>query len=142
MKRNKFKYQTVKNVFVDGDKPFDFAALKESMKQHQRGELLVRKEIEWDTGRMSRYFHGPVRAFILEELRKKPFLTTADQLKDDFKQMFGPKMSRSTLSGKTVSEPKSTGDYTFDEYLAFLNRINEWCMENLQCELPPAEEVE
>ena len=90
---------------------------------------------------MRKYFHGPVRAFILEELRKKPFLTTADQLKRDLKQLFGPKVNRVSLSG-SIEEPKSTGDYTFKEYLDFLNRINEWCIEKLGYELPPAEKVE
>ncbi len=142
MKRNKFRYQTVNDVFVDGNEPFDFAALKLSMKQHQRGELLVRKEIDWDVAQMRKFFHGPVRAFILAELRKVGFVTTADQIKDDFKLMFGPKISHKSLTGKTVEKPKSTADYSFDDYLNFLNRINEWSVEKLKCELPPAEQVE
>lgn len=138
MKRNKFKYQTVKKVLVG----LDWTQLKLALMQHERGEIIIRKEIKWDVAQMRKFFHGPVRAFILAELRKVGFITTADQIKDDFKQMFGPKTSRKTLMGKTIEEPKSTADYSFDEYLAFLNRIDEWCTENLHCELPPAEMVE
>lgn len=138
MKRTKFKYQTVEGETVG----LDWAEFGIALTQYKRGEIIIRKEINWDVAQMRKYFHGPVRAFILEELRKKPFLTTVEQLKYDFKLMYGPKFSRVSISGKTIEEPKSTADYTFDEYLAFLNRINEWCMENLHCELPPAEQVE
>ncbi len=142
MKQNKWQYQTVDGVFLDENKPFDFAALKAAMRQHERGELLLRKEINWDTDQMRKFFHGPVRKFILEERRKQGNLMTADQLKDDLKQMYGPKVSRKNLSGMMVEEPKSTGDYTFDDYVDFLNSINLWCIEELGYEFPPAEKVE
>lgn len=138
MRRNKFKYQTVNKVIVG----LNWAQFKEAMMAFPRGEIIIRKEINWDVAQMRKFFHGPVRAFILEELRKKGFITTADQLKDDFKLMYGPKFSRVSVSGKTIQEPKSMADYDFDEYFAILNRIKEWCQVNLQCELPPAEEVE
>jgi len=138
MKRNKFRYQTVKKVIVG----LDWTQFKIALMQHERGEIIIRKEIKWDVAQMRKFFHGPVRAFILDELRKVGFITTADQIKKDFKQMFGPKTSRKSLTGKTIEEPKSMADYTFDEYLAILNSINAWCMENLNCELPPAEMVE
>ncbi len=138
MKQNKWQYQTVNKVIVG----LDWTQVKYAMMEHERGEILIRKEIDWDTHQMRKYFHGPVRAFVLEELRKTGHLTTADQLKDDFKLMYGPKLSRKNLSGQTVEEPKSTGDYTFDDYVNFLNSINLWCVQNLNCELPPAEKVE
>ena len=138
MKQNKWQYQTVEKVIIG----LDWTQLKYAMMEHERGEILIRKEIDWDVGQMRKFFHGPVRAFILEELRKNAFITTADQLKDDFKQMFGPKVSRKNLEGKMIEEPKSTSDYTFDEYLNFLNRINEWCVDKLGYEFPPAEKVE
>ena len=137
MNQNKFQYETVNKVIIG----IDWTAFKYAMMAHQRGEVLIREQINWDTDQMRKYFHGPVRAFILGELRKKPFLTTADQLKRDLKLLFGPKITRVSLSG-SIEEPKSTADYTFKEYLDFLNRINEWCIEKLGFELPPAEMVE
>ncbi|MCH8278331.1 MAG: hypothetical protein IIC12_05305, partial [Proteobacteria bacterium] len=71
MNRNKFKYQTVKGVTV----VLDWSQFKTALAQHQRGEIIIRKEINWDVGQMRKFFHGPVRAFILKELRKKGFIT-------------------------------------------------------------------
>ena len=138
MKRNKFKFQTVEGT-ITGIVWDDF---KQAMVQFERGEILIREEVDWDTHQMRKYFHGPVRAFILEELRKTGFNTTADQIKFDFKQMYGPKFNRVGLNGKTMTEPKSTADYNEKEYCEFLNRIDEWSMGKLGCGLPPAEKVE
>jgi len=138
MNQNKWQYQTVNKVIVG----LDWTQVKYAMMEHERGEILVRKEIDWDVGQMRKFFHGPVRAFILEELRKLGNLTTVDQLKADFKLMYGPKLTRKNLSGQTIEEPKSTSDYTFDDYLDFMNSINLWCVQNLGFEFPPAEKVE
>ncbi len=138
MNQNKWQYETVDRVIIG----LDWTQLKYAMMEHERGEILLRKEISWDTDQMRKFFHGPVRAFILEELRKTGLLMTADQLKDDFKLMYGPKVSRKNLSGQMVEEPKSTSDYTFDDYLEFLNSINLWCVQNLGFEYPAAEKVE
>ncbi len=138
MKQSKWQFQTVNRVIIG----LDWTQLKCAMMEYERGEILIRKEISWDTDQMRKFFHGPVRAFILEELRKTGLLMTAGQLKDDFKLMYGPKVSRKNLSGQMVEEPKSTSDYTFDDYLEFLNSINLWCVQNLGFEYPPAEKVE
>ena len=138
MKQNKWQYQTVSKVIIG----LDWTQLKYAMMEHERGEILIRKEINWDTDQMRKYFHGPVRAFVLDEMRKTGFTTTASQIKYDFKEMFGSRVSRVGLDGKTVEEIKSTGDYTFEEYVDFLNRINEWCIDKLGVGLPPAEKVE
>lgn len=104
-------------------------------------EMILRKKIRWDVKQMRNYFHGPVRDFILAELRKEPFITTKTRLKEDLKTMYGPETERMSIGG-LIREPKSTSEYTFDEYTSFLNRINEWCIERLGRELPTAEEVE
>ncbi len=138
MKRNKFKFQTVEGTITG----IEWAEFKQAMVQFERGEILIREEVEWDTDQMRKYFHGPVRAFILEELRKTGFNTTADQIKFDLKQMYGPKYNRVGLNGKTTTEPKSMADYSEKEYCDILNRTDEWCMDKLGCGLPPAESVE
>jgi len=96
-------------------------------------------KIKWNTDQMRKYFHGPVLKFILGELRKKPYFTTKDQLKDDFKKMFGPKTEKRDLKGDYI--PLSTAEYSADEYQDLIKRIDEWCMEKLNTRVPTIEEV-
>lgn len=97
-------------------------------------------EVKWNTEQMRKYLHGPVFDFILAELRKKPYVTTKTQIKKDFKNMFGPKVEKRTLNG-VEQEPISTSTYSVDEYHAFINRIDEWCMDKLKVSIPSIEQV-
>lgn len=129
-----------KGQMLDFDKD-RFAEVKATAKDGKY-ELVWRPQPRWDTGAMGRFFHGPVRKFVVAQLREKGVVTTEDQVKSDFKQMFGPKEERMRLDGKIVMEPKSTADYTYEEYWNVLTRIKEWCQSNLGCELPLQSEVD
>ena len=137
MKRNKWQYTTVHRT-IQG---LDFNELKTAMLEYEEGELLLRKKINWDVAQMRKFFHGPVRAFIEELERKRGSSKGKEEIKADLKEIYGPREKR-TLGGKEFTFLKSTGDYDFDEYLKFLCDIDAFCMENYECGLPPAEQVE
>ncbi len=105
------------------------------------GELIDREEIRWDTDQMRKFFHGPVLEMIEGIERNAGNTDGKAQIKADFKALYGPWVERK-IGKKIIQTLKSTGDYTFDEYCKFLKDINAFCMENYQCEIPPAEQVE
>ncbi|KKK66188.1 hypothetical protein LCGC14_2966600 [marine sediment metagenome] len=104
-------------------------------------EVLIRKAIKWDTDQMRKYFHGPVLEFVEGCERNQGRSTSKAQLKIDIKTLYGP-MEDAIVGTKKIQVLKSTGDYTFDEYKNFLNNINAFSMENYNCEIPPAEQVD
>ncbi len=104
-------------------------------------EVLIRKAIKWDTDQMRKYFHGPVLEFVEGCERNQGRSTSKAQIKIELKTLYGP-MEEKTIGTKIIQILKSTADYTFDEYCKFLKDINAFCMENYQCEIPPAEQVE
>ncbi len=137
MKRNKWQYTTVSHIITG----FDWDEFKLAMLEYEEGEVLLRKKIEWDVTQMRKYFHGPVRKFIEAQERNRGSSKGKEEIKSDLKQIYGPRVNR-MIGKKIITVLKSTGDYTFDEYVTFLNDIDVFCMDNYGCGLPPAEEVE
>ena len=136
---SKFKYEIFNNQIVK----MDWVRLKQTMISHKNGiyELLDRPEISWDTDRMRRYFHGPVLEFVEGCERNQGRSTSKAQIKIELKTLYGP-MEEKTIGTKKIQVLKSTADYTFEEYKKFLKDIKAFCMDNYQCEMPTAEEVE
>ena len=90
---------------------------------------------------MRKYFHGPIRAFIEAQERNRGSSKGKEEIKSDLKQIYGPRVDR-MIGKKIVTVPKSTGDYTFDDYVKFINDIDAFCMDNYGCGIPPAEQVD
>ena len=104
-------------------------------------EIVIRPKQTWDVAQMRKYFHGPVLEFVRLEVKRAGHVITKGQLKEDFKQMFGPTEPKKTLQG-TKLIPRSTSTYDFDEYRDFINDISDWCKDKLKCDLPDTSEVE
>ena len=104
-------------------------------------EVLIRKVIKWDTDQMRKFFHGPVLEMIEGIERNAGNTDGKAQIKADFKALYGPWVERK-IGKKIIQTLKSTGKYTFAEYKKFLKDINAFCIENYDCELLPAEEVD
>lgn len=143
MIRNKFRYKVVNGAIYE----FDWAALKLSMAQFEEGEIIVRKKIDWDTDQMRRYFHGPVLRFIQEQFKGVGYIFSKDQIKENLKMDFGPKMYiDETMYEKafrnSAGVPKSTAEYDFDTYRDLLKDIDAWCIDCFQSGLPEPEQVE
>ncbi len=137
MKRNKWQYQTVSRVIVG----MDWDEFKLAMLDFAEGEILLRKKIDWDVAQMRKYFHGPIRNFVEAQERQRGSSKGVEEIKADLKQIYGPKEDR-MIGKKIVRADKSMGEYTFDEYVKFINDVDAFCMENYQCGIPPAEKVE
>ena len=137
MKRNKWQYQTINRVVVG----MDWDEFKLRMLDYPEGEILLRKKIDWDVTQMRKYFYGPVLEFVEAQERGRGMSTGKQELKSRFKVVYGP-YETFGLGKKVFNGPKSTGDYTFDEYVKFLNDIDAFCMDNYGCGIPPAEKVE
>lgn len=137
MKRNKWQYKTVSRTVQD----FNWDEFKLAMLDYEEGEVLLRKKIDWDVTQMRKYFHGPVLVFVEVQERQRGVSKGKQELKSQFKIIYGP-YEDFALGGKMYSGPKSTADYTFDEYVKFLNDIDAFCMEHYGCGIPPAEQVE
>lgn len=131
----KFKMKMV------GGEPVDFDCIRymRTKKALPDGdyELIIRKAIKWDTGRMNRYFHGPVLTFIMEQFKTCGTVFGKDEIKQYLKGAFG---KTETVFGRNML--MSTAGYDFDTYTKFLNDINDWSVECFKCELPPAEQVD
>ena len=63
------------------------------------------------------------------------------EIKDLLKTLFA-EHEMVQLGKRKVAMPKSTSEYDFKTYTAFLNDINAWCIECFSCELPLAEDVD
>ncbi len=137
MKRNKWQYKTVARTVQD----FDWDEFQLAMLDFEEGEILLRKKIEWDVTQMRKYFHGPILKFMEAQERQRGSSKGKEEIKSDLKQIYGPREDR-MLGKKVVSGIKSTSEYTFDEYVKFINDIDAFCMENYGCGIPPAEKVE
>ena len=103
-------------------------------------ELVLRPKVKWDVAGMRKYLHGPVLEFIRMQCKHKGFITTKDQLKEDFKEMFGKKKEVRTLRGKKLI-PDSTSTYDFEDYKKFISDIKDWCKDKLGCDIPDKDEV-
>lgn len=137
MQRNKWQYRTVNRTVQD----MDWDEFKLAMLEFEEGEVLLRKKIEWDVTQMRKYFHGPVRHFVEAQERQRGSSKGVEEIKADFKQIYGPKEDR-MIGKKIIRADKSTAHYTFVEYTKFLNDIDAFCMDNYGCGIPPAEQVE
>jgi len=97
-------------------------------------DIILRPRIKWDVAQMRKYFHGPVRDFIVCQFKELGLIYTKTQVKDYLKGKFG------LIDERGFAE--STATYDFKTYTEFLNNINFWCIETFECELPVAEQVE
>lgn len=143
MKRNKFTGRVVNNIVIE----FDHTEFFDSLRQHPEFEVFIRPKQKWDTGRMNRYFHGPVLAFVVEQFKILGYVFTKDQIKENLKLDFGPKEEISLEMQQrgfrnSAGIAKSTASYDFKTFTEFLNSINDWCVECFGFELPPSEQVE
>jgi len=135
-------YKFPMTIFKGQVTAFDLARYTDTRKKLPDGdwEILIRKAVKWDTDQMRKYFHGPVLEMVEGCERNQGRSTSKNQLKIDLKTLYGP-MEDTVVGTKTIRVLKSTADYTFDEYRDFLKNINAFCIENYQCEIPPAEQV-
>ena len=109
---------------------------------HVEYEIILRKKPSYNVEQMRKYFHGPVRSFIKKELNNYGQVLDVNEIKEDLKEKFGPKVDHKTLFGVVIQVPKSMAHYTRDEYKQFLKDISDWCKDALHCDLPASEEVE
>jgi hypothetical protein len=112
------------------------------MKTLKDGEYedVIRPEIKWDTAQMRKYFHL-IMKFIRIECQKQGHVTTEAQLKLDFKEMFGPKVTKKTLLG--VQEvPISTTLYDVEIYRQLITDVKAWCEDKMHFGIPDKDEIE
>lgn len=102
-------------------------------------ELILRKQISWDTDQMRKYFHGPALGFIVDQFRRLGTSVSKSQAKEYLKGEFGPDVS---VTGLCVVVSKSMSEYDFETWKEFLTAVNAWCVACFESELPPAEQVE
>jgi len=136
-------YKFPMTIFKGQVTKFDLARYQSTRKLLADGEweILIRRKISWDTDQMRKYFHGPVLEMVRDCERAQGRSTSKEQIKIELKTLYGP-VEDKVIGTKTIKVLKSTGDYTRAEYKEFLKDINAFCVENYQCELPPAEQVE
>jgi len=96
---------------------------------------------DWTTDQQRKYFHGPVRDFVMKLFKGNGYVTTKGQIKEDFKCMFGRHKDVQTLQGKK-NEPVSTSEYTKADYTELLDGINSYIQEKFHQPLPPPDSVE
>lgn len=135
---HKFQYKICNGQMVDMDWE-RFRQLKSSQPDGEY-EILVRKQVNWDTDQMRKYFHGPALGFIVDQFRRLGSSVSKSQAKEYLKCEFGPALD--IAHGAIPSLPQSMSEYDFDTYKQFLTNVNAWCVECFECELPPAEQVE
>lgn len=135
---HKFQYKVCKGQIIE----MDWDRFKELHRGLPDGDydLIQRKQIKWDTEAMRKFFHGPVRQFIVQEFRKQGASVSKEQVKEYLKGEFGPDVNPGVAG--VPSFPKSTADYTYEEYKELLMGTKVWCINTFDCELPSAEEVE
>lgn len=134
----KFQFKVISRQMIDMDWE-RFKELKGGLPDGDY-ELIVRKQISWDVAQMRKYFHGPALGFIVDQFRRLGSSVSKNQVKEYLKGEFGP--DREVSHPNIPAMPESMANYDFETYKDFLTKVNCWCVECFQCELPPAEEVE
>ena len=135
-----FKYpvQVHKQVMLNLDKG-RWAQMMSGLKDGDY-EILVRPKIEWETGQMNKYYHGPVLDFIREQFKVLGNVYSKPQIKEMLKHEYGPR-DMVEMGGKTVWMPRSMATYDRATYIKFINDVNAWSIDCFSCELPPADKI-
>lgn len=135
---HKFQFTVCSTQIVDMDWS-RFNTVRASLPDGEY-ELVMRKQISWDTDQMRKYFHGPALGFIVDQFRKLGTSVSKAQAKEYLKSEFGPDDEVNHPGIPNI--PRSMSGYDFETWKLFLTNVNAWCVECFNCELPPAEQVD
>lgn len=134
---HKFGYEIVSRQIIN----LDWDRLKEVMKTHRHGEIVVRDKIEWNYDQMRKFLHGPVTEFMIAMFKQhNGMVFTNKEMHKWLRDSFLPGEPEE-VAGKLIPQPVSSETIGKAGYIKWLKDINEWCQDAWQCDLPPAEEV-
>ena len=139
MIRNKFKGQYVGGM-LQADWNFD--DLKMTMRELGSFELVARKPIEWNVDQMRKFVHGPVTKFMIQQHKNRGEVYTIPQMHQKLRDDFLPYEEVKTSTNRIIVRPVSSESIGRDGYKQWLTDINDFCMAELNCELPTADEIE
>lgn len=137
---HKFRFRIFSHQMLD----LDNARFKQVCSGLKDGdyELILRPKPNWDTDQMRKYFHGPVLKHFMDGYRNLGINMNKPAMKDELKGKYGARVITGIGHGKTIVTVKSTADYTTEDYKELLKGANLLSIDHLECELPPAEQVE
>ena len=116
------------------DRLIDFTR---SIKKGEKMELIIRKEISWDTSRMRRYFEGPVVDFVRDRFADIGVPYGKGDLREALKYKF---LGCTEEHGMKV--PISTTSLTRPKWIEFLKDIDAYCMDEFGCGLPETDHAD
>ncbi len=137
----KFKFIKANGTLIQGRlKNLDWKRLDaylDTIKPDEKMELIIRKEISWDTSRMRRFFEGPVCQFVADRFGDVGISRGKGDIREALKLKF---LGYTEEYG--IKTPMSTTSLTRPKWIEFLRAINEHCMDEFGCSLPEADETD
>ncbi len=100
-------------------------------KEGTKLEMIVREEINWDVGKMRRFFEGPVCTHIKNLYAERGIAVGKGIIREALKTRF---IGCNTDAGLVIPESSTTLD--FKKFTEFLKDIDNWCMDEFGCGLP------
>lgn len=137
MNQTVFPFKSLENNCFDTD----WTSIKKRMIEFRDGEIIIRKKIKWDYDQMRKYLHGPVSKFMIVQFAGQGTAFSMTGMHKWLRDEFLPGIPKE-IGGKLIPQPVSSETIGRDGYVLWLNRINEWAMDNFGCGIPPAEQVE
>lgn len=122
---------------LGGLTPYKMQAYLDTIPEGEEMELIFRKKIRWDIGRMRKFFEGPVVDFVKNQFNELGH----SYGKPDIRQFLKAKFL-GTVVGDPIWTPISTTTLDFEKWKGFLKDIDGYCMDTFSCGLPEPESVD
>ncbi len=146
----KFPFIKKNNMSVFGRIDLDtdkLGAFLDGIQEGKEMELIIRTKIDWNATQMKKYFEGPVVTFVQECYARKGIAFGEGSVREGLLGMFlgwtEPNQfgQKHALSRTTLDKPKD-GKSPRERWIKFLQDIDDWCEDKLDCGLPSADNAD
>ncbi len=122
---------------LDGLPPTKVMSFLDTIPEGEDWELIFRKKIRWDIGRMRKFFEGPVVDFVKNQFAELGHAYSKPEIRQFLKLKF-----LGTVVSDPIWTPISTTTLDFEKFKNFLSDIDAFCKDTFHCGLPEAENVD
>ncbi len=122
---------------LDGLPPTKVMSFLDTIPEGEDWELIFRKKISWDIGRMRKFFEGPVIDFVKNQFAELGHAYSKPEVRQFLKLKF-----LGTVVGDPIWTPISTTTLDFAKFKNFLVDIDSFCKDTFHCGLPEPESVD
>lgn len=122
---------------LEGLPPTKVQAFLDTIPEGTEMELIFRKKIRWDIGRMRKFFEGPVVDFVKNQFAELGHAYSKPEIRQFLKLKF-----LGTVVSDPIWTPVSTTTLDFEKFKNFLKDIDDFCKDTFGCGLPEPETVD